>query len=215
MENSWLRIKAFISSLVVLLPLLGLGQTDLGLWTGISIEKELVKNFELGYTSMLRLNNNLTSYSRWLNELGFTYKVNKYYRVETSYRLTLKENSLLGHRISINQTVRYKIADFTLAYRLSFQSNFAKLEANDYNLRNKLDVEYRINKHYSPFFSGEVYYNINYKTHAFNNFRLAAGLEYNFNKHHRLKPSLIYNQEFNVAAPESEIIFSLGYKYSF
>lgn len=215
MENSWLKAKNYLIAFVVLFPLKSFCQTDLGLWTGISLEKELVKNFELGYTTELRLDNNLTSYSRWLNELGFTYKVNKYYRVETSYRLTLKENTLLGHRITINQTVRYKIEDFTLSYRFSFQSNFAQLETNDYNLRNKFDIEYKINKHYSPFFSGEVFYNINYKTHAFNNFRLSAGLEYNFNKHHRLKPSILYNQEFNIAAPESEIIFSLGYKYSF
>lgn len=215
MENSWLKAKNYIIVLVFLTPLTSFSQTDIGLWTGISIEKELVKNFELGYTSENRMNNNITSFSRWLNEIGFSYKVNKYYRVETSYRLTLRENAVLGHRISINQTVRYKIEDFTLSYRLSFQSNFAQLESNDYNLRNKFDVEYRVNKHYSPFLSGEVFYNINYKTHAFNNFRLSAGLEYNFNKHHRLKPSLIYNQEFNVAEPENEIIFSLGYKYSF
>lgn len=190
-------------------------QVDLGLWTGVTVEKEISKKFEASFESQARFDSKLTNFSRWLNEAGVAYKVNKYYRVSTSYRLTFKGNQEFGHRISLNNVVRYKLEDFTFTYRLAFQSNFQNNEANDYNLRNKFDIEYKINKHLSPSISGEIFYNINYKTHQFNNYRLNLALEYNFNKHHKITPALIYNQEFNVADPKSIFIFSAAYKYSF
>ncbi|MGB1247542.1 MAG: DUF2490 domain-containing protein [Chitinophagales bacterium] len=190
-------------------------QNDFGLWTGVSLEKELYKKIDLEITEQVRFDNNIGNFDRWINEAGLTYKPFKFYRIGFSYRLVYKEQGDISHRINLINQFKYKINDLSLSYRLNLQRYFEANTPADYTWRNKIAVEYEINKHLTPFVAAELFYNFNYRFNDFNEYRFSAGLKHNIKKRHRLDYVFILNKQFNVEAPDTDLVLKLAYKFTF
>lgn len=203
--------------LLILLVFAGnsFAQTDIGLWTGIAIEKKLSKKFEFQAEEEMRLKDNFTRVNSLLTELGITYKLNKYYRLGLSYRFTYYTNGSLGNRLTLSNQLRYKIEDFTLNYGLNLQQDFNTEDPVEYKVRNKFGVDYKFNKHWEIGIAGELFYSFYYNRNVLDRYRTKFGVDHNFNKHHRLSGSLMFQHELNVANPESDFVLGVKYKYSF
>lgn len=207
------KILVLLSSLF---SSVAIAQTGLSMWNGIAIEKELSKKFEFQMEEEIRLVDNVSRINSLLTELGFKYKPNKYYRLGLSYRLTYQpENGSLGNRITLSNEARYKIDDIALTYRLNLQQDFSNKNPIEYKIRNRLGLDYKINKHWEVGTAAELFYSIYYNRDAFDRYRLKWGVDHRFNKHHSLGFTLIFQQEFNVPNPESDVILATKYKYSF
>ena len=77
--------KKIFLLLVSLLALPALAQSDLGLWTGLTFEKEFGKRFSLDAGVDFRAAENITRESRWAASLGAGYKVNKHLKLGAGY----------------------------------------------------------------------------------------------------------------------------------
>jgi long-subunit fatty acid transport protein len=189
-------------------------QTDFGLWSNIAVEKEISKKMEIQLEEELRFNQNVGRLNSLLTEAGFKYKINKYYSLGASYRFTYYTENRFGNRFTLSNQVKYKIEDFTLNYRLNLQTDFSTKDPVEYKIRNKFGVDYKINKRWEIGVSGELFYSFYYNRNRFDRYRLAYGVDYSFKKRHKLSASLMFQQEFNVANPESDVILAFKYKYS-
>lgn len=201
-------LSTLLSSVVI-------AQTDLGMWGGIAIEKEISKRFEFQAEEEIRLKNNITEVNSLLTELGFTYKPNKYYRLGLSYRFTYYTDGSLGNRLTLSNEARYKVEDVSFTYRLNLQQDFNTQDPIEYKIRNRLGIDYKINKHWEIGTAAELFYSFYYNRNVLDQYRLKWGFDHNFNKHHRLGFTLVFQQEFNVANPDSDLILATKYKYSF
>lgn len=189
-------------------------QNDFGLWTNLAVEKEITKKFEIQVEGEGRFNQNVTRLNSLLSELSVKYKFNKYYALGASYRFTYYTKNAFGNRFTLSNQVKYKIEDFTLNYRLNLQSDLSDVDPVEYKIRNRIGVDYKINKHWELGLTGELFYSFYYNRNMFDRYRFAFGVDHKLNKHHKIGASLMFQQEFNVADPQSDVVLGLGYKYS-
>lgn len=189
-------------------------QTDFGLWSNIAIEKEISKKMDIQLEEELRFNQNVTRLNSLITEASFKYKFNKYYSLGASYRFTYYTENRFGNRFTLSNQVKYKIEDFTLNYKLNLQTDISAEDPIEYKIRNKIGLDYKFNKHWEIGLSGELFYSFYYNRNMFDRYRLAFGVDHKINKHHKIAASLMFQQEFNVARPEADVVIGIGYKYS-
>lgn len=189
-------------------------QTDFGLWSNIAVEKEISKKLDIQLEEELRFNQNVTRLKSLLTEVSIKYKFNDYYSLGGSYRLSYFTENRFGNRFTLSNQVKYKIEDFTLNYRLNFQTDISAKDPIEYKIRNRFGVDYKINKRWAIGMSGELFYSFYYNRNRFDRYRLAGGVDYKINKHHKISSSILFQQEFNVPRPEKDVILGIGYKYN-
>ena len=112
-------------------------QVQSGLWSGIAVEKKINKQFEFKFEEEIRLKDNLSKLNSLLTETGFTYKLNKFYRLGLIYRFTHYTNGSFGNRLTLSNQFRYKIEDITLSYRFNVQQDFNSRDPIEYKINPK------------------------------------------------------------------------------
>ena len=175
-------------------------------------------------TEQLRFRNDVTRINLLLSDIGFDYSVNKKLKVGFHYRF-IKSNRgnyySSRHRISADITWKEKIDFITITLRERIQEQFSdyySIETGNipvWVLRSKLTVKFDINKKYSPYLSGEIYYLLDNAVNAkgITRFRYETGINYDFNRVHSINPFIICQ----VARPVNfiELIYGISYTYSF
>lgn len=193
------------------------GQTDIGLWTHISIEKEIVNYLEFGLEEELRLSDEFRKFDRILTNLSLEYKVNKYYKPGIAYRFSYFEGSEMSSRFSLYNKLDYKIKsiDLEIDYRLLFHVDIFTSTPTRYRLRNKIGLTYDINKKWDIGMTYELFYSFYYDRNVLDRQRFSWGFDYKIKKRQRIDFKLIFQNELNTANPDKDVIFSTGYKYTF
>ena len=210
-----MRRLLFITSLLLAVYFTSQAQTNFGLWTNIAIEKELSEKFELQLEEEARFENNPFKLDRLITEISANYKVNKYYKLSLSYRFSYYLDGNIGNRITLSNNVKYKIEDFTLHYRFNLQTDFNTSKAIAYKVRNRIGLDYKINKKWETGIKTELFYSIYYYENMFDRYRISYGVDYKINKHHKISPGIMFQSDFNIVAPEKDVVLSIQYKYSF
>ncbi|MEE9574312.1 MAG: DUF2490 domain-containing protein, partial [Candidatus Neomarinimicrobiota bacterium] len=79
------------------------------------------------------------------------------------------------------------------------------------HLRNRMLVEYKITKKFTPYFGAELFYLINNKKYrnGFDIFRYYTGVEYKITSKHYLEFTWIYEEVFNFGQREKENLYKL------
>jgi hypothetical protein len=185
--------------------------TDSELWSSVGIEKNFKKKFRFSFEQGFRFDQTITHLKSSLSEISFLYKVHDFLRLSTGYRISIRDFEVT-HRVSGSVTLRYRKKPWTYSYRAKFQTDMEVNDVADHALRNKVTITHRINKRFSPYAGGEVFYHVYYKQNKFEKFRLFGGLQYS-KKDNELKVFYLYQREFNIAFPEQDHIFGLGYGY--
>jgi hypothetical protein len=200
---------------------------DAGLWTSLSAEKKLSKGFTASLSQELRFNENISELGTAFTEAGVEHKIIKRIAIGLGYRFIQKKNPddsySLRHRLLIDLTYRYKAGEFSFSLRERFQSQVADVASGEDGflpvnyLRNKLTIKYSPDKKdFSPWISTEVFYQLNNnRGNEIDNMRYAAGVDFDFNKHHSIGLFYLINQEINVSNALTEYISGIGYKYTF
>lgn len=73
-------------------PLSGVAGDDFGLWTEISAEKKLTRQFSIDAGIDFRAEQQLKSISRWAGSLGFSYKPAKFLKASAGYAYIYDRN---------------------------------------------------------------------------------------------------------------------------
>lgn len=198
---------------------------DAGLWLSANLEKKVSPKLSVDLTPALRFNENITELDNAFLDGGVGYKLGKRLRVSANYRWAQrrKTDNTYGvrHRYYFDAVYKKKIADIVLSYRLRFQNQYNEpgRRANGLNpvmaLRNKLQLKYDLGKLYTPFISGEVWYEMDYREKQFNQFRIVGGIEYELNKLSGITLAYMLQKEFSVKNPVTDYNIYLSYGYSF
>jgi hypothetical protein len=195
-----------------------------GLWTSFSLEAKLTKKVSVNLSEELRFNENISELGTALTETGIAYKPNKNFQISGNYRFTQKhrtdDNYNLKHRFYIDVKYEKKVKPFKITFRSRWQDEFSQrghsdnAGASNFYLRNKLNIEWDMNKHFAPYLSTEVFSPVNYpREYFFDNIRSSAGIEYTLTKNHKIDLYYMVQNELNVSNPETDFILGIGYSF--
>ncbi len=80
-------MKRILLFAMALLPLLGMAQTDAGLWTAIGVDKKINKKLSFGLEGEFRSRNDFRTAERWSIGLSGSYKFSKRFKMAAGYTL--------------------------------------------------------------------------------------------------------------------------------
>ncbi|HJZ38829.1 MAG TPA: DUF2490 domain-containing protein [Bacteroidales bacterium] len=198
-------------------------QSDFQVWPSIQVGVEVLNDLKLQVEEEVRFHENSTMIERQINNMGISYRINKYVKTTLTYRIEAdwKNADTYSWRQGLyaDFTFRYEPGRFLLDYRVRFQS--AKIDMNEkeeqlfdgLKNRHKVGVEYDIkNIPLVPFVEGEIFMNSGGNRYSgVTAYRTWFGMKYNLNKRHEVTLKYGIDQEVNVADPLRAYIVAIGY----
>jgi len=198
-------------------------QNDFQAWPSFQVNLEVIDNLKLHLEEEIRFHENLSLVNRQVNDLGITYRINKYLKTGVFYRLEADWKNAREYAwrngIYSDISLRYEVERFTIGYRLRVQSS--RVERNDseadlfdgFRHRHKLSAEYDLKGiPLVPFAEAELF--VDYSAAELSRikgFRTWFGLEYSIKKIHTLCLKYGIDQEINTSDPLQSYIIALGY----
>lgn len=221
-------MKQFLSILLIFLGTNLFAQEikktqDLGLWTGLSIEYDLNKDYTLKLSQELRLFENLSEIEKYNSDLGLDYRINKKFNLGFSlrYYLNKEKDKTISQSGRYNFDIRYKEKignKFKIKYRLRFQTLYKNMftavsEKTESNFRNKISFDYKLNKQNNIYLGAEIFREIKvYRKPYFNKIRFSIGDEKK-TKAGEFDFSLVYERELNSNYPLNYFIGRINYTF--
>lgn len=187
---------------------------DGGSWIGAGIEFKPIKDFSVNLNEEIRYNISIGSLYQLNSNVSVDYKINKQIKTGIEYRYSIRDGRNTN-RFGLSASIKDGFGDFDLGLRSKIQYSPVPDGPEGSAWRNKASLSYKINKHFYPFVSGELFYTFSNTINQFDNYRLEAGIDHHINKHNDLGISWIFDKEFNVNNPGTMHVLTLGYKYSF
>lgn len=212
---------------LVAIPSVLLGQVnDAGLWTSIDLQADVSKKMHVDGNVELRFNENFSELGTLYGETSVAYKLHKSLEFSAGYRLIgkrrLDDSYSIRHRMLFNVAYRKKIKKITTTLRARYQTQFSDINSStdgrvpEEYLRTKVTFKYDTDKKWNPFFSAESFFQMGYDPAImFNEYRLSAGVDYDFNKKSGISLAYIFDREVQVEDPWTNYVISIGWKYRF
>jgi len=219
--------KSILLFIFILLGKFGFSQyNDAELWLSVNIEKKINKSFAVKFAEELRFNENISQLGTFYSEIGIEYKVLKFLSVGGYFRyinkLELDRTYNYRLRYYFDLTLKHKFKPISISLRSRFQSQYKEIKRSDEGntpenyLREKLQVKFIKFKKFTPYISGELFFQLNNPSgNEMDNMRYALGLEYNITKHHQIDGYYLIDKQINVVNPCTAYIVGLSYTYSF
>jgi hypothetical protein len=225
LSGSFLKQIFLTGILFIIIPVSSFSQIDdIGFWTGASIQKQITRKLEGSVASQLRLHHDVTEINQIYVDGGIEYSFHKNLKAGLHYRFinSNRENYYSKrHRIYADLAFRQKVSIFTFTLRERIQEQF-----NDYNssetgkipvwvLRSKLSVKFDLDKKYTPYISGELFYlvdNAKEEDNFVSRYRYEVGINYDFNRVHSMNPFVLY--QINPSSTFSELVYGITYTFT-
>lgn len=211
-------MKKLILITFLFLPFLSQSQDGLALWTGVGVEKKINKKFSVNLNAQARFVENLSFAQTYLGEVGLSYKIIKNLEITGYYRFINRRKDETKdfknrHRFYGDLSYDKKLGVIKVGYRLRYQHQFrdndGEIGFDTSYLRNKLEVSYPNKTKFTPYVSGDLFYEIN--GNGFDQIRPKAGVSYKINKKSSLDASIFTNVDL-VGTEKSNPIIGLTYK---
>ena len=198
-------------------------QKDFGVWTGLTLEKELTKRWDFSVEVGYRQKDNLNRRDKTFAGAEISWS-RKFLKTAVLYRYS-NENGMKrisnSHRFGFETQLKTDIDRFTFSYRGRLQSEYTNIQSSDRGhvpdsfFRNRAKVSYNIKGiPLEPWLSYELFWRINaYSSQQIERERMSAGFGYKFNKHHAVGVSFLLNRQKNVSNPEDAYILALDYQF--
>ncbi len=200
--------------------------SDFQSWLSVGVNTDISKKFSAGIEAQLRMRDNSTRPNSVLLDPGISFKVNKYLKFAVGYRFSARFSAdnvnTTAHRYNVDAEGRKKFGKLTLKLRTRFQKGFTDLLYNEnrepYSYpaysRNKLAVEYELNKRFSPFAEFELFLPLNNpRQRNFDRYRATIGSSFDLKNRNTIDCFFRVQQELNTANPETDFIIGIGYAY--
>jgi hypothetical protein len=199
---------------------------DFQTWSSAGIKTDISKSFTVGFQTQLRLTDYSTRVGSILLEPEVGFRVNKYLKLGLGYRFTIRPGNdhinKTVHRLNLDVEGKKKFGNLGLSLRLRIQQGFqdpyvnenrAPYSAPTYN-RNKLSVEYKVSKLWTPFVEGELFFPLTDPRHrGLDRYRFTVGSAFNLKNRNAVDVFFRVQQEVNTANPQTAYILGLGYTY--
>ena len=180
-------------------------------WSSVGFEKKILNSITLDIEQSLRTKDNISSFKQTFTEASFSYSLHNGLKIFIPVRYAVF-NEKIKKRISLGFSYKYNFKPFTLKYRSKFQRSFQKDKIFDPLARNKLAIDYKINKKVKPYLSGEVFHFINSDQYENDERRCSIGLNMSFSKKKKIKVFYTYKIEgINKSNPDKTNVIGLAY----
>jgi hypothetical protein len=200
--------------------------SDLGLWTGVELEKEVNKKWTFSLKEEVRFKTNVSELNNYFTQAGIQYRINRNFALEGKYRFTRdkKSDGSFENRSRYSLDLKYKgRLDFiTIDYRLRYQKEVEGMRLWDLQapyekyVRNRVSIQYTDLQKLEPFISGEIFQLFEmYQYPVFHFFRIQAGIRYEPGNFGEFKASWGFNREIESPTPATYYMFTVNYTYSF
>lgn len=200
---------------------------DAGIWTTISVEKDITNKISIGIDEEMRLRDNFSRLNLFYTNFNFNYKPIKNFKIGIAYRSIEKwqykwQQFSFRHRLMLDLTYKYKSVNWEVAYRSRVQSELQDIYSDDkgkipeWFWRHKFDFKYKI-KNLDPYAGLELRYQIAdprmpESNGIWHRLRYYAGVDYDINDFNTVGVYYLIQHEFNVIKPEYIYIVGLQYK---
>ena len=219
----------FLSSFLTAIPLNPVNgqQKDFQFWPSVEVNVEVINKLKIHVEEEIRLHENSTQISRQLNDIGLSYRINKFLKAGIFYRLESDWKNADEHAwrngLYSDLTSKFDVKRFTVGYRFRLQSSKVERNVEDSDLfdgfrhRHKLSVEYDIKGiPLVPFAETELFVDYTGTDRSgIAGYRSWIGLNYTLNKTHTFTLKYGIDQEINVSDPIRANIVALGYSLDF
>lgn len=199
-------------------------QHETQVWTELGVSGKVVKR--LGWSADLNSRFGAAGLETFFPQIGFKYKVVKWFRPSIDYRFILDKdnykNMLSGHRINFNANFEKALDRFEVSSRLRYQYAFNRLGGStdfdpdlDQAFRLKGSAKYDINNSiFTPLFSAELFYNPQYGPgQGFSKIRIAIGTSLELDGPHKVSVKYQLDKRFEFSRNLRHVIsLSYGYK---
>lgn len=198
-------------------------QSDFQCWPSIQMNLELVKNLKFQVEEEIRFSENATQIDRQINDIGLSYRINKFLKAGFFYRLEANRTDPgefeWRNGIYADLSFRYEPGRFILGYRLRMQSSKVELMNNEdpwfraMRNRHKFSVDYDIKGiPLTPYIDVEIFAHMGGKDgYYLTAYRIWAGLKYSLNNMHEFTIKYGIERELNASDPLRAYIVALGY----
>lgn len=199
---------------------------DLGLWTGVEIEKSFMKDWMFSLKQEIRLKKDVSEINNYFTQAGIRYRINRNFSLEAKYRFTRNRKSDESYetrsRYSFDLRYKGKLDFISVYYRLRYQKEVEGMNLLDSRepyekyLRNRLSIRYNDFKKIEPYLSGEIFQLFElYQFPRYDYMRLLAGIRYKPGKIGEFNVAYGFNHELNTTLPATGYIIRVNYTYSF
>ena len=235
--NSSNRLNYFTGVIFIALLLIArfavAQQTDAGLWTNFTIEKEITKKWSLYVEQEVRLKENYSQLDRLYTEIGGSYKPAKGLKISLAYRFIAKEDLVkyywndfrFGHRAMFEIFYKYRYRSLTFLYKTRIESEMKYIYSSDkgkvagWHWKNKFEIKYRLMR-FEPFIGTELRYQFRDPRHPesdwlLNRIWIYAGVDISIIKYHTLGIYYLLQKEWNLTNAENRYILGLQYSILF
>ena len=161
---------------------------------GIELNYEVYDDIKLILEQELRINEDISSFKQYLTNAGLKYRINSIFKIAAFYRHKIRKDDI-ENSFYINGYARYKLKPLEFSYRLRYHKKFPQKEDSEDYFRNRLKVEYKLNKMFSPFIAGEYFYHAFYdKGDRFDKMRYYIGFSITPFKRHKFNIHYMHQQ---------------------
>lgn len=130
MRSVIIRIAVFCISFLLISEQMTVSaqENDAALWTGIQLEKGIGIKSSLSIEQGYRRYENLTRLDKIFSEIGYTYRINKYFRAGLYYRFVREQkldfNFSTRHRLVAEFSSYYKKKKWRFSSRIRYQRKY-------------------------------------------------------------------------------------------
>ena len=209
-----MRLVFFVFLLLLLhLPACYAQQQDFQTWSSVTLKKTFSDKFECAAQEQLRLQDNSTRLKQLFTDVGIKYNATKQFHIGFNYRFIVKPQEI-DNRIYSDIAYDFRQNNTKATARIRLQHDFVQNAPDQNYIRPKLTVEQKLNRHWKPFVSGELFLlAFYYEGSEFDEYRISLGTTYNFDKKNSVQVFYMLQQQFNVNDAEQNHILGVGYEY--
>ena len=205
-----------IHCLVFLFLLQGVnGADDTESWSSIGFETKLPYSIELELDQGLRLKDQISSFKQTFTQVSVAYEIIDGMKIFVPIRYAIFEDKT-KQRISAGGSYKYDLKPLSFKIRSKFQMTFEENEPSRELVRNKFSIDYKINKKFKSYISGEVFHLYDLDQYQYDEYRISTGMNMSIKKKRQLKISYTYKLEDLTRSNTNQInIFGIGYNFKF
>ena len=194
------------------------GNQDFGVWSGLSVNKEVLDDLKIDADFQVRTDDNSTRLNQCFLDLGAKYKVNKYFRTGVSWRPRMTNNwsgYKFENRLYLDLTGKLKLNDIKLYLRSRIQTTSNRNAENPTYERIRFKAKFKIEKGLKAFLQDEFFFHLNGTgTSNYKKNRFGLGFEYAINEYLQINLKYLRITEVNQAYPLRMNVIALGLSYS-
>lgn len=140
---------------------------DLSLWTAVSIDHEIINDFNLKFEQEVRFYQNMSQLDDAISNLELEYSINKQFKLGTELRYTYnkKRDFDLSHEGRYAFHLNYQIEpikDLEFNYRLKYQQEYSEIDNLDRNNEINTNWRHRLKIQWEKFDRHKIYLSTEY-----------------------------------------------------